>query len=188
MDTPFSWQELVATLATRNSHDVLVVAIDALDEAKGERDLADMRQALRELARLGWLRVAVATRPLATRDAYGPGSHLHSIGVIRGEHSRNLVDLDIGRFFAADDLIAYAGTLLAQDGFTNPGPPGGAWEAYRQNKDTRTRLARVVAGRADRNYLVAGMAAFQLAEDDRVLTLRLRCSTHRRCPVVSAKP
>ena len=168
MDTPFSWQELVATLATRNSHDVLVVAIDALDEAKGERDLADMRQALRDLARLGWLRVAVATRPLATRDAYGPGSHLHSIGVIRGEHSRNLVDLDIGRFFAADDLIAYAGTLLAQDGFTNPGPPGGAWEAYRQNEDTRTRLARVVAGRADRNYLVAGMSAFQLAEDDRV--------------------
>ena len=169
LDTPSSWQELVAALAVQNSDDVLVVAVDALDEAKSERDLADMRQALRDLARLGWLRVAVATRPLATRDVYGPGTHLYGLGVVRGADSRNLVDLDAGRFFAADDLIAYADTLLAQDGFANPGPPGGAWEAYRQDEDARTRLAQLVASRADRNYLVAGMSAFQLAEDDRVL-------------------
>ena len=89
--------------------------------------------------------------------------------MIRGAESRNLVDLDADRFFAADDLIAYADALLAQDGFANPGPPGGAWECYRQNEDVRARLARVVASRADRNYLVAGMSAFQLAEDDKVL-------------------
>ena len=169
LDTPSSWQELVAVLEARNSDDVLVVAIDALDEAKGERDLSDLRHALRDLARLGWLRVAVATRPLATGDMYHPGTHLYGLGAVRGADSRNLVDLDVGRFFAADDLIAYADTLLAQDGFTNPGPPGGAWEAYRQDEDVRTRLAEVVASRADRNYLVAGMSAFQLAEDDRVL-------------------
>ena len=168
LDRPSSWQELVAALANQDGHDVLVVAVDALDEAKGERDLADLRQALRDLARLDWLRVAVATRPLASRDIYGPGNHLYSLGVIRGAESRNLVDLDVSRFFAANDLIAYADTLLAQDGFVNPGPPGAAWESYRQNEGARTRLAQVVAGRADRNYLVAGMSAFQLAEDDRV--------------------
>ena len=84
LDTPSSWQELVATLATGASDDVLVVAVDALDEAKGERDIADLRQVLRDLARLGWLRVAVATRPLATRDIYGPGTHLYGLGVVRG--------------------------------------------------------------------------------------------------------
>ena len=168
LDTPSSWQELVAVLAAQNGDDVLVVAVDALDEAKGELDLADLRQALRDLARLGWLRVAVATRPLATRDIYGPGTHLYGLGVVRGADSRNLVDLDVGKFFAAEDLVAYADTLLAQEGFTNPGPPGGAWEAYRQDQDVRARLAQVVASRADRNYLVAGMSAFQLAEDDRV--------------------
>ena len=108
--------------------------------------------------------------------------------MIRGENSRNLVDLDADRFFAADDLIAYADTLLAQDGFTNPGPPGGAWESYRQNKDARARLAQVVASRADRNYLVAGMSAFQLAEDDTALDPASRAVRRRRmCPVASAK-
>ena len=168
LDTPSSWQELAATLAVQKSHEVLAVAVDALDEAKGERDLAELRQALRDLARLGWLRVAVATRPLAARDIYGPGSHMYGLGVARGADSRNLVDLDVGKFFAAEDLIAYADTLLAQDGFNNPGPPGGAWEAYRQDTEMRIRLAQLVASRADRNYLVAGMSAFQLAEDDRV--------------------
>ena len=73
LDTPSSWQELVAALAAQNAHDVLVVAVDALDEAASDQDLAELRQALRELARLDWLRVAVATRPLAAGDLYGPG-------------------------------------------------------------------------------------------------------------------
>ena len=168
LDTPSSWQELVAALMSQDGHDVLAVAVDALDEAKSDQDLAELRQALRELARLTWLRVAVATRPLAARDVYGPASHLRGLGVSR-ENSRNLVNLDADRFFAAGDLIAYADTLLAQGGFTNPGPPGGAWESYRQNKEARARLAQVVAHRADRNYLVAGLAAFQLGEDDTAL-------------------
>ena len=102
LDTPSSWQELVAALAAQDRHDVLVVAVDALDEAKSDRDLAELRQALRELARLAWLRIAVATRPLAARDIYAPGTHLYGLGVVRGENSRNLVDLDADRFFAAE--------------------------------------------------------------------------------------
>jgi hypothetical protein len=169
LDAPSSWKELVAALAAQQRREVLVVAMDALDEAKSDQDLAELRQALRELARLSWLRIAVATRPLAARDGYAPGTHLYGLGVIRRESSQNLVNLDTDRFFATEDLIAYADALLAQEGFTNPGPPGGAWETYRQNKYARARLARVVASRADRNYLVAGMSAFQLAEDDTVL-------------------
>jgi WD40 repeat protein len=169
LDTPPSWQELVAALAAQEAHDVVVVAVDALDEAASDQDRVELRRALRELARLDWLRVAVATRPLAARGPYRPGTHLHGLGVLAGAASRNLVDLDIGRFFVADDLVAYADTLLAQDGSAKPGPPGGAWECYRQNEGLRGRLARVIAGRAGRNYLVAGMSAFQLAEDDKVL-------------------
>jgi hypothetical protein len=126
LDTCSSWQELVAALAKREAHDVVVVAVDALDEAASDQDRAALRQALRELARLDWLRVAVATRSLAAGDPYRPGTHLYGLGVLGGAASRNLVDLDADRFFAADDLIAYAGTLLAQDGFAKPGPPGGA--------------------------------------------------------------
>jgi len=169
LDTPTSWQELVAALTAQDRHDVLAVAVDALDEAKSEQDLAELRQALRELARLDWLRIAIATRPLAARDPYAPGTHLYGLGVLHGETSGNLVNLDADRFFTAGDLIAYADTLLAQDGFIKPGPPGGAWQSYRQNKDARARLAQVVASRAERNYLVAGMSAFQLGEDDRPL-------------------
>jgi WD40 repeat protein len=166
LDTPTSWRELVAELTGQGTHDVLAVAIDALDEAQSDQDLAELRRALRELARLDWLRIAIATRPLATGDVYAQGSHLYGLGVTRGEDSRNLVNLDADRFFATKDLIAYADTLLAQDGFTNQGPPGGAWKFYAENKETRARLARVVASRADRNYLVAGMSAFQLGEGD----------------------
>ena len=66
-------------------------------------------------------------------------------------------------------MISYAGALLAQQGFAEPGPPGGAWEYYRHNEQVRRRLAVVVADRASRNYLVAAMAAFQLGEDAEIL-------------------
>ncbi len=168
VDTPASWQELVAVLAAQEPQGVVVVAVDALDEAASDQDRADLRRALRELARLSWLRVVVATRPLRAGDRYRSGTHLYGLGVAR-EESPNLVDLDADRYFAAEGIIAYADALLAQDGFANPGPPECAWEYYRQNAGARTRLARVVADRAGRNYLVAGMSAFQLAEDAKVV-------------------
>ena len=84
LDTPSSWQELVAELAAQDSHDVLVVAVDALDEAK--RRTGPGGPAARRFVTLpGWagFAFAVATRPLATRDIYGPGTHLYGLGVIR---------------------------------------------------------------------------------------------------------
>ena len=39
LDTPSSWQELVAALAAQEAQDVLAVAVDALDEAASDQDL-----------------------------------------------------------------------------------------------------------------------------------------------------
>ena len=142
--------------------------VDALDEATGN-DIAEMRRALRDLARFDWVRVVVATRPLAPGDRFLPGGHLHALGVVRGPASRNLVDLDTDRFFVPADLHAYATTMLTQAGFARQGPPGAAWEAYRADPDLCARLAAAVAGRAQRNHLVAGMSALLLAEDDDVV-------------------
>jgi hypothetical protein len=166
LDTPSSWQGLVTELVMRDSTDVVAIAVDALDEAASDEDRSELRRALRELARVDWLRVAVATRPLTPGDVYRPGSHLHGLGVNSREDSRNLVDLDSARYFALADLVAYADALLAQSGFAKPGPAGGAWEQYRRQNEVRDRLARVVAARAGRNFLIAGMSAFQLAGDE----------------------
>ena len=159
----------MAALAAQNTDDVLVVAVDALDEAEGEQDLADLRQALRELARLGWLRVAVATRPLATGDVYGPGTHLYGLGVVGAQTA---VTWSIWTSTGSSPLTISSLTPTLcwprtgspiRDHRVGPGRPTG-----------RTRMCahgwlEVVASRADRNYLVAGMSAFQLAEDDRIL-------------------
>ena len=167
LDTPATWQELMGLLAERQGSDLLVLTVDAPDEAASDQDLDELRQALRELARLDWVRVAVATRPLAVRDHYRPGTHLHALGILAGQSSQNLIDLDSDGFSAAEDLTAYADALLAHD-FAAHGPPGRAWEWYRHNQEARGRLAGVIADRARRNYLVAGISAFQLSEDTEV--------------------
>ncbi len=169
VDTPSSWQELVETIS-RAGADVMVITVDALDEAASDDDLAELRRALRELARVPWLRVAVATRPLATpTDRFQPGAHLHALGVTAGAESQNLIDLDADQFFTAEHLADYAATLLTQTGYPQPSPPGGAWEQYRRDRELCSRLATFVAQRAGRNFLVAGMSAFSLAEQVHVI-------------------
>nr|WP_165975379.1 trypsin-like peptidase domain-containing protein [Actinomadura rubrisoli] len=166
-----SWKELVQDLADRSPARPLVIIVDALDEAV-EQDIPEIRAVLRDLARLDWIRVIVATRELRTSDPYLPGGHLHGLGVTRGPDSQNVVDLDSDRYFEPEDLRAYASALLTQTDFAKPGPAGAAWETYRQATSQCTRLAGEIAKRAGRNYLVAGMAAFQLAEDPVALDAR----------------
>jgi WD40 repeat protein len=168
LETPASWKELVQDLATTTLRTTLVVMVDALDEAVSN-DITELRVALRDLARLDWARVVVTTRPLATGEPFQIGGHLHTLGVTRGIASTNLVDLDADRFSAAGDLHDYAAAMLTQAGFLQPGPPGAAWQTYRADPALRDRLAALVAARAGRNYLVAGMSAFQLAESDTVV-------------------
>ena len=173
LETPQSWDDLISELADRESTAPVVIAVDALDEAAVDGDLGEWRNALQGLASLDSFRVAVATRPLTTDgDAFRQGGHLYRLGVKRREGSPNLVDLDLAPYFAASDLAAYADVLLAQTGVPKPRPPGAAWERYRVQDDVRARLADVVAARADRNFLVAGMSAIQLARKEAVVDPR----------------
>ena len=48
----------------------------------------------------------------------------------------------------------------------------GAWKFYLQNKAVRAQLAKIVASHAGQNYLIVGLSAFQLAEDDKVVDPR----------------
>ena len=159
-----SRDELLYVLADTTPDEPWRIAWDALDEAGTAHDRQQIAETLTELAVLPTLRVAVATRPLAAsdRERYLPGGLLAALGVTAPD-SPNLVDLDTDRYFDPAGLEQFAGALLAQDGVDRPGPPGRAWTHYRTDVQLRGRVARVVARRAGRNYLVAAMAAVPLS-------------------------
>ncbi|MFZ0120175.1 MAG: trypsin-like peptidase domain-containing protein, partial [Pseudonocardiaceae bacterium] len=140
------------------------VAVDAVDEAATAQARRRIVETLSELAELPQTRVVVATRAVAVseRERYLPGSLLYGLGVT-GADSLNSVDLDSDRYFDSADLAEFAAAMLAQDGIEHPGPEGRAWAYYRAHPAVRRRLARVIARRADRNYLVAAMSAHRLS-------------------------
>jgi WD40 repeat protein len=161
-DTPASADELVTILADLPGQPPTRVVLDALDEAASDRDRRQIAEALAELAVLPWLRVAVATRPLAAGNPFAPGGLLPVLGVTaRDDHS--LIDLDSDTYFDLEGLRQFAAALLAQDGMDHPGPPGAAWTQYRAQHGVCDRLAAVIAHRAGGNFLVAAMAAVPLS-------------------------
>jgi hypothetical protein len=107
------------------------------------------------------LRVAVATRPLAAGSPFAQGGLLAALGVTAGDGD-NVVDLDSDGYFDHEGLHEFAAALLARDGMERPGPDG-AWRQYRSQRAVRDRLAAVIAERAQRNFLVAAMAAGRLS-------------------------
>jgi WD40 repeat protein len=141
------------------------IAVDAVDEAATAQDRQQITKTLAEFATLPQTRLAVATRPLAAyeRERYLPGGLLYTLGVT-APTSPNLIDLDTYRYFDPAGLAEFAAAVLTQDGAARPGPPGRAWAHYRSFPQVRDRLAQVIAARADRNYLVAAMAASPLSE------------------------
>ena len=162
VDTPASADELVTSLADLPGQPPTRVVLDALDEAASDRDRRQIAEALAELAVLPWLRVAVATRPLAAGNPFAPGGLLPVLGVTaRDDHS--LIDLDSDTYFDLEDLRQFAAALLAQDGMDHPGPSGAAWTQYRAQHGVCDRLAAVIAERAGGNFLVAAMAAVPLS-------------------------
>jgi len=164
--TPDTWQALIRALPEEWKYGQLPIVIDALDEAATPVDRRDLSSLIRELAQVDWIRVVVATRPVATGlAAYRQGSHLHSLGILRNEQSMNLIDLDNNWYFNPVDLSAYVMSVLSQETFIRPMPPGGAWETYRRDHKLRGRVADIIARRADRNYLVAAMAALPVSQD-----------------------
>lgn len=161
-ETPSTWQELVGTLAREEPP--LVLVVDALDEAASEPARRDMSLVLCELARISSVRVVVATRPLSASGPVAESGHLRELGVRQGARSRNLIDLDDPGYFSAADLTAYVAAVLSQGR-----DPDLAWARYDADSSARAGLAGIVAERAGKNFLVASMAAHQLAESPDVV-------------------
>ena len=162
VDTPTSVGELVTSLAHLPGQPATRVVLDALDEATSHLDRRQLTEASAELARLPWLRAAVATRPLAAGNPHAPGGLLPMLGLTSCD-DRSLVDLDSDTYFDLDGLRQFTAGLLAQQGMDSAGPPGAAWTQYRARPAVCNRLAMVIADRARRNFLVAAMAAVPLS-------------------------
>ena len=155
--------DVIAELSPTSSGG-LVVAYDGLDEAAGETHRREIANTLGELATLEEVRVVVATRPLSAGDRYAPGALLPTLGV-RSPDSDALVDLDTDRYFDPVGFREHVAALLAQEGVERPLPPTAAWNRYRADPELCARLATVIAARADRNYLVAALAAVPLSKE-----------------------
>ena len=102
----------------------MVIVVDSLDEAASLADARCLRRTVRELAAIGWMRVAVAVRAPAPVDRFRAGSHLHALGVVAGERGDNLVDLDDDRFFAERDVADHALAVLCARPSTDRGRVG----------------------------------------------------------------
>jgi len=163
-----SADQLVEAIADLPEQPPLRVVVDALDEAASDLDRRQITETLTELAVLPGLRVAVATRALTAGNPYAPGALLPNLG-IASAHSPNLVDLDSETYFDPEGLRQYTTALLTQQGMLRPTPPGAAWEIYRTNPGICDRLANVIAMRAQRNFLVAALAAVPLSNAREVL-------------------
>lgn len=157
--------ELLEALHDQPPTEPVMIAVDALDEAASGPDRRQIAETLGELAAVPRARIAVATRPLAAGRRYH-GGLLPAFG-ITSANSPALVDLDTNRYFEPDGLRLFAVALLTQHQAKHPGPAGAAWVAYRADPALCDRLAAVIAARADRNYLVAAMAAVPLSAADR---------------------
>ena len=144
------------------------MVVDALDEAASDQERRKITKALKELARLPWLRVAVGTRPLAAGDPFEQGGILRALGVT-SSGDRSLVDLDSDTYFDFADLRESADTLLAQRRVDYPAPRGAAWMQYRARDEIRGLLADIIAQRAGRNFLVAAMTADQLSTEPEMI-------------------
>ncbi|GAA0895998.1 hypothetical protein GCM10009558_083300 [Virgisporangium aurantiacum] len=126
--------DLVDWLAGRGEAPVWLIALDALDEAYSRSDQAAIAEFLTELAAVPWVRVVVATRPLAPGDRYMRGGLLARLRV-SGPNCANEIDLDAPEFADTGGLITFASALLTQEGVTHPGPPGRAWARYREQPE-----------------------------------------------------
>jgi V8-like Glu-specific endopeptidase len=168
IDTPTSADELLTNLDDLPGQPTTRMVLDALDEAASDSDRQQIIEALSGLAMLPKMRVAVATRPLAAGNPYTPGGLLATLGVTSSD-DQSLVDLDSDAYFDLGGLRQFAAALLTQEEIEFPSPPDGAWRQYRAHTELRDRMAAVVTERAQRNFLVAAMAASQLSADRNVI-------------------
>jgi WD40 repeat protein len=146
----------------------LVIAVDALDEAANAEQRSLIATALAELARRPRITAVVATRPLSAGNRYRPGNLLPQLGVSSAT-SRSLIDLDVSPYRDPQALLQLTTALLTQENARHPGPAGCAWEDYRVNSALTGHLARIVADRAGRSFLVAALTATALSTADELV-------------------
>ncbi|MGD0705850.1 MAG: trypsin-like peptidase domain-containing protein [Trebonia sp.] len=158
--------ELIKALDDHPPTEPVTIVVDALDEAVSGPDRREIAGTLAELATVPLVRVAVATRPLAVGHRYHAGNLLPALG-ITSAGSPALVDLDTDQYFDPIGLRQFAAAVLTQHQARHPNPAGAAWITYRADPMLCDRLAGVIADRADRNYLVAAMAAVPLSAAER---------------------
>ena len=156
---------LLEALDDEPDDELVIIAVDALDEAASSPDRKQLAETLVELAAVPRVRVAVATRPLAAGNRYQFGGLLPALGIASAD-SPALVDLDTDRYFEPDGLRQFAAAVLTQHQARHPNPADAAWAAYRADRALCDRLAATIADRAHRNYLVAAMAAVPLSVAD----------------------
>ncbi len=143
----------------------LVIMVDALDEAVNKQQRWLIASTLTDLARLPWVTVVVATRPLRAGNRYLAGSLLQRLGV-SGKTSTSLVDLDVDPYWDRQALLEFTAAVLTQEGAQNPGPAECAWASYRADMGLTGRMAQIIADRADRNFLVAALTATALSTSE----------------------
>lgn len=136
--------------------------IDALDECITVSETYVIATALSELSRHPAVRIAVATRPLALSDWFVPGSLMSTLDV-HTPTSKSLINLDSPPYRDPDALDEFTGRVLCQEGVQFPGPPGGAWQFYRDEPEAKSGLSRAIADRSNDNFLVAAIAASTLS-------------------------
>ena len=142
----------------------LVVAVDALDEAKTPREI--VRRMLVPLARDLGIKVLSGTRP--GRD----GELLAAFGGRAVTYW-----LDSPAWFDHQDLADYAAACLRVG--SNPAVPSG----YRGKPDARRQVAEAIADAAGSNFLVAGLAARARADEPVIETSVIGWQNRQRFPV-----
>ncbi len=139
-----------------------LLVVDALDEAGTSADREAIARSLRDIAEIANFRVVVSSRPRASGDRFAPDSLFTWLG-IDGVDDPALIDLDSDAYFDPAELEDFAEALLVQAGLAEPAPARGAWKAYRADGDLLRRTAHALAEKAQRNYLVAALAAEPLS-------------------------
>jgi WD40 repeat protein len=161
--------DLLAALSNCERHDAVIV-VDAVDEALTPDRL--VRELLAPLARGGarsGVRLLVGTRPGRDRRLVRPF----------GRHVRE-IDLDSDRYLDRADLRTYAERLLLMSGDDDVAILGGRLSTpYRGNPELASIVAKAVAERAGRSFLVAYLSCLALAQAGEVLDITRPGWQHR---------
>jgi CHAT domain len=147
-------ETLLLALSDRNPSPPLGVVVDAVDEAAApERLVRELLAPLARIADQAGVRLVVGTRP-------GQGRRfVRAFGRDALE-----VDLDSATYLEAEDLIDYAERLLLMVGEDQGRSRSRATSTpYRRQPELAPTVARAVAARAGRSFLVAHLASLALA-------------------------